>query len=221
MKQYRFKISYDSRFSYSWGYALYSAFLGQLDEDIADRLHNDIYFNHYLTPSEWIVNTKDEYEFLPEYYLKKYETTICLHEKTVLEIKEQELADKFLVNEPFKKNIRINFLTPTTFKQNGEYVLFPTTDLIMQSLTNKWNAWAQTFILDDIEWNCCKISKYNLKSVTYNLKNAKIKGFVGYVDLFFWGSESIIRLANMVCYFGGFSGVGVKASLGMGGVKNE
>jgi len=221
MKQYRFKISYDGRFSYSWGYALYSAFLERLDDETADEIHNDLFFNQYLTPTEWVINTEKNYDFLSEYYLKKYETTIYLQEKAVIEIEEQALADKFLVREPYKKNIRIRFLTPTTFKQSDDYVLFPTKDLIMQSLTNKWNDWAQTFILEDMTWDCCKISKYNLKSVTYNLKNTKIKGFVGYVDLFFWGSESVIRLANMVCNFGDYAGVGIKTTLGMGGFKNE
>ncbi|MGI6268856.1 MAG: hypothetical protein ACOYJN_07055, partial [Acutalibacteraceae bacterium] len=78
MKQYRFKISYDGRFSYSWGYALYSAFLERLDDETADEIHNDLFFNQYLTPTEWVINTEKDYDFLSEYYLKKYETTIYL-----------------------------------------------------------------------------------------------------------------------------------------------
>ena len=57
------------------------------------------------------------------------------------------------------------------------------------------------FVLEDITWENCRISKYNLRSVAYSIKGVKIQGFVGYVDLFFWGPESMVRLANMVCNF--------------------
>lgn len=221
MKQYRFKINYDGRFSYSWGYAIYSAFLEQLKEEVADEIHTSTLFNQYITPREWVINSEGDFTFKEEYFLHKFNTSIQLLQKDVNYHTEQEIADKFLVREPYRKNIKISFLTPTTFKQDGEYVLYPTKDLIMQSLTKKWNNWAKDFVIEDIEWNNCKISKYNLRSAPYILKGVKIQGFIGYVNIFFWGSESLIRLANMLCYFGNFSGIGIKTTLGMGGVKIE
>lgn len=221
MKQYKIEIGYEGYFSYSWGYALYSAFLDQLREEESNRVHEEVFFNQYVTPKEWVVSTEGDFIFQKEYFLHKYNKKIQLGEMTVTEVTEQELADKFLVKEPFQKRVRLRFLTPTTFKQNGDYVLFPTKDLIMQSLTNKWNEWAQKFVLEDVVWDNCKISRYDLKSVNYNLKGAKIPGFIGYVDLAFWGSESMIRLGNMICEFGNYSGVGIKSTLGMGGTKIE
>ena len=221
MKQYKFKIEYEGKFSYSWGYALYSAFLEQLKEETAEEIHSGALFNQYNTPNEWIVNTEKDFMFKDQYFLHKYNTEIWLKEMSVDSIREQQFADRHLVNQPYKKNIRLNFLTPTTFKQDGAYVLYPTKDLMMQSLTNKWNQWAKTFVLEDVEWNNCKISKYKLRSLSYNLKEIRIQGFVGSVDLFFWGSESMIRLGNMICDFSNYSGIGIKTTLGMGGAKVE
>jgi CRISPR-associated endoribonuclease Cas6 len=221
MKQYRFKIKYDGRFSYSWGYAMYSAFLEQLNKEIANEVHNEFFFNQYITPSEWIINSEEDCIFKEKYFLHKHNTTIQLLDKNITMCTEQEMADKYLVKEPYKRNIRLSFLTPTTFKQDGQYVLYPTKDLIMQSLTNKWNQQAKEFILEDMIWDNCKISRYNLRSILYRLKGIRIQGFVGYVDLSFWGSESIMRIGNMICNYANYSGTGIKTTLGMGGTKVE
>lgn len=221
MIQYRFKTNYESKYSYSWGYAIYSAFLEQLEEEEAKDIHDINTFNQYITHGEWIINSEKEFNFKDSYYLKKFDTRITLTEGTNISFSEQEMADKYLIEDEYKKIVRIIFLTPTTFKKDGEYVLYPTKDLIMQSLTNKWNEWAKEFVLEDMEWDNCKISRYNLKSSLYTLKGAKIQSFIGYVDLFFWGSESMIRLGNMICNFGKYSGIGIKTALGMGGINVE
>ncbi len=221
MKQIRFQIEYDGRFSYSWAYALYSAFLKDLDKDKGNQIHEDKFFNQYISPREWIINTDIDYSFRDEYYLNKFDTRIKLKDKKISIFSEQNMADKFLVNDPYKKTVRIRFLTPTSFKQAGDYVLFPTKNLIMQSLSNKWNSWAEKFTLEDIEWDNCKISRYDLRSINYLLKGVRIQAFIGYVDIFFWGGESLIRLGNMVCNFGNYSGIGIKTSLGMGGCLIE
>lgn len=221
MKQYRFKINYQGRFSYSWGYAMYSSLLEKLQEDIGDYIHENPIFNQYIVPEEWVINTEQDFPFKDKYFLHKYNTTVELGDRDIIQETEQEMADRFLIKSSYKKVVRINFLTPTTFKQDGDYVLYPTRDLIMQSLTNKWNNWAQDFVLEDIYWNNCKISRYNLRTVPYMFKGVRIQGFIGYVDLYFWGSESLIRLANMVCNYGNFSGIGIKTSLGMGGIRVE
>lgn len=218
MKQYRFTIDYDGHFVFSWGYALYSAFLETLPADLAQQIHQDSFYNQHITHKEWVINGQQAYPFAQEYFLQKFNTTIKLKEKNTMLIEERVLADKFLVTQPYQRTVRINFQTPTTFKQAGEHVLFPTKDLIMQSLTNKWNAWADEFILEDITWDNCKISRYNLRSASYQLKGVYLQGFVGYVDLYFWGAESLIRLGNLVCNFANYSGIGVKSALGMGGV---
>lgn len=221
MKQYKFKIDYEGKYFYSWGYALYSAFLEQLEVKNAKDIHEGLYFNQYITPEKWIINLETDYDFNDTYFLHKYNTHIRLLDQHIENITEQELADKYLVNEPYKKRIRLYFETPTTFKQAGEYVLYPTTDLIMQSLTNKWNDFADRFVLEDMVWDNCKISRYNLRSALYHLKGAKIQGFTGYVDILFWGSESMIRLGNLICGFAKYSGIGIKTTLGMGGTRVE
>lgn len=221
MKQIRFNIYYDGKFSYSFGYYIYSAFLESIDKGLAEKLHNDGLFTQYITPKEWVVNTTEDLDFSESYFLSKFNIDIRLGDRKEETISEQEMANKFLIKKQPKRNIKLRFLTPTTFKKDGEYVMYPTSDLIMQSLTNKWNMWAKDFVLEDMEWNECKISKYNLRSQIFQLKGVKIQGFVGEVELYFWGSESIIRLGNMVCTFANYSGTGIKAALGMGGTIIE
>ncbi|HZJ83112.1 MAG TPA: CRISPR system precrRNA processing endoribonuclease RAMP protein Cas6 [Clostridia bacterium] len=221
MRQYRFSIEYHKGFSFSWGYALYSAFLEKLKGDEAQKIHRNTFFNQYITHRGWVINTTEEHSFEKEYFLDKFNVSIHLKEGSLRQFSEQDLADKFLVKDPYKRNMRVNFLTPTTFKQAGEYVLYPTKDLVMQSLTNKWNQWAKNFVIEDMTWDNCKIARYNLRSSSYKLKGAHIQGFMGYIDLYFWGPESIIRLGNLVCNFANHSGIGIKTTLGMGGAKVE
>lgn len=221
MKQIRFRIKYEGRFTYSFGYAIYSAFLESLDEDISEKVHSNRIFTQYMTPSEWVINSEENLPFQESYFLNKYNTRIYLEDQRVREIKEQELADQFLIEKNPRKKIKLSFLTPTTFKQAGEYVLYPTAHLIMQSLTNKWNRWAKRFVLEDMEWTECQITEYNLRSKLYYLKGARVRAFVGDVELSFWGAESMLRLGNMVCDFANYSGTGIKSSLGMGGTRVE
>lgn len=221
MKQYRFKIEYEGSYSYSWGYTMYSAFLEQLGKGQSTRIHEDIIFSQYIKPDEWVINSTESFEFKDKYKLEKFNKEITIIKKEVIEINEQELADRYLISAPAKKSVTLHFVTPTTFKQDGEYVLFPTKDLIMNSLTAKWNQWADRFVLEDIKWDNCKISKYNLRTTNYHMKGIKIQGFVGSVEIFFWGPESMIRLGNMICNYAAYSGTGIKAALGMGGTIIE
>ncbi|NMD38592.1 MAG: CRISPR system precrRNA processing endoribonuclease RAMP protein Cas6 [Christensenellaceae bacterium] len=221
LKQYKLNIEYEGRFSYSWGYPLYSAFLANLDNNLANEIHEGVFFNQHLTPDSWIINSDLDLDFNKSYNLSKFNTEIFIKQQSCIDILEQDLANKFLVNDDYKKNILFEFRTPTTFKTEQDYALFPSAGLIMNSLCNKWNSWAKRFVLEDMLWDNCKISKYNLRSLNYHMKGVRIPGFVGTVELFFWGSESIIRLANLVANFANYSGTGVKTTLGMGGTKVE
>ena len=116
MKQYRFKIKYDGKFSYSWGYALYSAFLEEIGKEKANEIHEDEYFNQYLTQEEWVVNSKNDLQFAEEYDLHKFATKIQLLDCRETECIEQNMADKFLIYDPYVRRIRVRFLTTTTFK---------------------------------------------------------------------------------------------------------
>ena len=162
MKQIRLSVKYDKKFSHSWAYSLYSALLAELEEEFADEIHDNMFFSQYLTKDEWIINTEKDLKFKDIYVLTKHQITIEVKVISVTEIIEDSFVQKYLMSGNYNKKITINFLTPTTFKQDGEFVLFPTKNLIMQSLTNKWNIWAKKFIIEDPDWTKCKISYYNL-----------------------------------------------------------
>ena len=63
------------------------------------------------------------------------------------------------------------------------------------------------------------ISGYRLSSYDYRMKNQYIRSFTGSVTLRANLSAPLEKLYRMLLRFGGYSGVGIKTALGMGGMK--
>ncbi len=121
---------------------------------------------------------------------------------------------------------KIRFMTPTSFKVAGKHVLFPTTDLIMNSLMLRWDACAADLSLYDPEVRAhlgshVSIRDYHLYSTSFSVNGAWLKGFAGQLTLSVSGPEALARLAALLLDFGHYAGVGVKTSLGMGGLQND
>lgn len=121
--------------------------------------------------------------------------------------------------------IHVSFLSPTSFKQNGEYVLFPTSRLILQSLMNKYDASADnetsmadpdvlTALGDEV-----RIIGYKLRSAKYPVGGVRIPSFVGDVTLRVGGPQQLVNLTWMLLKYGEYSGVGIKTALGMGAIN--
>jgi len=135
-----------------------------------------------------------------------------------------ELADKHFKQDEAPRRHKLRFCTPTTFKTAGKHVLFPTSDLILNSLMQRWDAFAEGLSLGDPEvrehlGTHVQIRDYRLASSSYSVDSAWIKGFVGQLDLSVTGPEALCRVASLLLEYGRFSGVGIKSALGMGGVR--
>ena len=118
------------------------------------------------------------------------------------------------------------FLSPTAFKQSGRYTVVPDKDLIVQSLTNKWNAVFPSFPLNDEEafrmlTEGIRISDYNLRTTRFLLKDNKIPGFIGNMRIETHLSAPLLDIWKILFSFSEYSGVGIKTALGMGGVKPD
>ena len=103
-------------------------------------------------------------------------------------------------------------------------MLFPSAELIIKSLIAKWNAACSEFAIDDDELlklllSGVSIAGYSLSSRDFRMKNQRISAFVGSIMLRAKLSEPLFRLYSTLLAFGGYSGVGIKTALGMGGVK--
>lgn len=126
-------------------------------------------------------------------------------------------------NKPARK-YEIEFITPCTHKSGGNYVLFPSANLIIQSLYTRFASFSEEFSLDDPEAkeqiaSNCHITGYNLRTSWFSLNNSGITGYTGRLWLTIGGPEQLARLAGLLLTYAEFSGIGIKTSLGMGGCR--
>jgi CRISPR-associated endoribonuclease Cas6 len=115
----------------------------------------------------------------------------------------------------------LNFLTPTSFRQDGHYVFTPDIRLIFQSLQMKYGALIEgnkepiPDILNELEEHT-HIQAYNLRSSYFKIHDAPIPGFLGSLRIKVSGSQTLRNYVRVLLEFAQFSGVGIKTSMGMG-----
>jgi len=122
--------------------------------------------------------------------------------------------------------VTIRFHTTSSFKQDGSYVIFPQERLLLRSLLAKWNAWFPEYSLDDEDAAAAlergvRITDYQLRSGRYTLKSARIPGFSGRLTLSSSLSAPMQEVWNLLLVFSTLCGIGIKTTLGMGGVTLE
>lgn len=125
-----------------------------------------------------------------------------------------------LAKTPVTKDIELNFLSPTSFKQSQNIQNFPLPELVFGSLHRRWNAFApEEYKLPDIEWMGL-VSAYELKTQALKMEGGAEIGAQGWVKYRFKDDEQA-KIANILANFAFFSGVGRKTSMGMGQVRRE
>lgn len=120
----------------------------------------------------------------------------------------------------------LRFKTPTTHKSQKEYVLFPSPELIGQSIQRKLEAAGSSLLLADPAVAekaaaSARIHRYALQSEVYSLEGSKIIGYTGFVELHFSVEKLQRQLSAMLFSLGEWCGVGIKTSLGMGGCDTD
>lgn len=152
--------------------------------------------------------------------LKYKNDTLDILEKNSSSISHKELMEKNYFQEcsPY---LHLVFITPTAFKQNGEYCIFPSIRLLFQSLMLKYDASSiessvySDELLEHYE-KFAKITRYKLKSTIFQMNGAKIPSFIGEIYIHVKGPQPMINLAHLLAEFGTYSGVGIKTGIGMG-----
>ena len=122
----------------------------------------------------------------------------------------------------------LRFQTPTAFKSQGQYLNLPTSRLIVQSLLQKWNGCFPDCPIEDEDGQGMetiaaglRCRRFRLRDQMYYLKGNSIPGFVGEMTLENRLSGFHRELADALLLFSGYSGVGIKTALGMGGVMHQ
>ena len=122
---------------------------------------------------------------------------------------------------------RIRLITPTSFKSNGITHIFPNISTLISGVITKINQHSETAELGDKKiidelLEKVYIKDYNLRTKVFYLENIKIKGFLGTIDLAIKGEETTLaNILNFLILMSEYTGLGIKTSLGMGGVKIE
>lgn len=226
----------------NWGYALYGILSNQANPDYIADLHrrNETPISQYLEvlpngrEAIWRINLlgAEAIDEIGQVFLQN-DHFQALHHKTTIRILEKEwgpiiaerdFCTRYLIERGGQRKVTLDLLTPTSFKSQEAYQLFPSRELIIKSLWRNWQAFAKEVLLEGDEVReqmiqSVQISDYQLKSLRYPLKSNKIPGFKGQLTLTIKGPEPLVRLVNMLLAFGSYSGLGIKTALGMGGYR--
>lgn len=182
--------------------------------------------------TEWVIRTlsKESYEkiILPigelnSFDIKKEGFHVKIVEKQIKQIAKENLVKEFYQGKG-DRVIWIRFQTPTSFKSEGRYMIYPTVRHIFQSIMKKYDA-----INDDIEMfdeqtldeiiNSVRIEAYKLNSCYFPMEGVRIPSFMGKIKLFIQGSETICRYVKLLLNYSEYSGIGIKNSMGMGAIQ--
>lgn len=247
IKQIKIELTNDNseiRPSYNWAYNLYGALMEKIDAEYAELLHLQGLkpISHYLEvisqgeekQTIWNVNLLGAeavetltpiIEGTEKYFIEKYNTELKVAGiRSETTITEMEFVEKYFLGQNTPRRLDIFHVTPCSFRSNEQYVIFPSVELIIKSAVQKWNAFARETVINDPEAitqiiDYTRISSYNLNSSGYTLKENRIPAFLGRTSLSVRGPESMAKLFNLLIRFLEFSGLGIKASLGMGGCR--
>lgn len=239
--QYKYVISTSKgeRVPPFWAYRIYSWLLTQLPNECGDILHMQgekpisqfIAYDSEKQLSLWVITlmSPEIIELLSpvletlsciplitcDLFLQKQSSTFFEHAEDLLKISRNATVNC--------NRTEFRFLSTTAFKHDGRFTIFPQLHLILQSLVNKWNVFCPEFPLEDSDAfymleNGLSLVDYNLRSSHFLLKGASIPGFYGSIIIASHLSVPMEEIWQLLLAFAPFSGIGVKTTLGMGGV---
>lgn len=211
-----------------------------IDPLFVEKMHSNKLnpFSQYLSEengkSVWYINTLNIEAYneiilrfldgmFQGFQIKNGNLNVNIKNKQISITKKDDLLKEFYENDS-DRNINIEILTPTSFKQNGKYVILPDLRLIYQSLMNKYSSSSENMDMFDEDTlnqlvSNSKITRYKLRSTSFPMEGVNIPGFLGNLSIGLSGTESIKRYIRLLFKFGQYSGIGVKTSIGMGAIK--
>lgn len=209
-----------------------------IDTNYAEKLHGNQLnpYSQYITKENgtpvWNIHTYTEEAYkniilpmqkLREITIRKKELHMNIGEKELTTCMEKDLVDEFYT-ENCSKYLNVSFLTPTSFKQEGKYVIYPDLKLIYGSLMRKYSAASET--MDMLDENTLtelvehsEIIQYRLQTVPFPVEKVRIYGFTGTIVIRVNGPETLARYIRLLLEFGEYSGVGIKTGIGMGAME--
>ena len=228
----------------SMGSILHGALIEQLPGDYADYLHTEnlrpysqsIRWDRERERVIWRIGTLDRtageiigavLQSLEHIHLRQKGYTVDVQNiQCVEERSYQDIADEYFRAETAPRGAEIHFLTPTSFKQGGAYIILPESALILQSLLARWNRFCPDIRIeeDDLAQTLAahtRLTRYALRSAAFSVVGYSIRGFRGQIALQFTGGDMVRRILGTLLAFAPYAGLGIKTALGMGAVETD
>lgn len=135
----------------------------------------------------------------------------------------QELAFQWLGTSHDYRYIDLHFLTSTSFKSQGQYQIYPTTELVLQSLLRRWNAFSTGDVLEDDDLakqlaHGTYVAGFQLHMHPFSVEHVRIPAFRGHYKIGLKHNSMINKVVSLLLAYSNFTGIGIKTALGMGGV---
>ena len=219
---------------------LQGVIMENIDTGYAQALHEQALnpYSQYLVKRDgitvWCINTlnKEAYENIikrlidsqfSHFSIKNEQVKVKIKEKRLITMEKSELMKEFYEEEG-QRFYNIEFMTPTSFKSNGKYVIFPNIEMISRSLMKKYTNTSSELDMYDEDTlqqlvECCEITRYKLQSTSFPLERVNIPAYKGSISMKINGNDTISRYIRLLLKFGEYSGVGIKTSIGMGAIR--
>ena len=162
-------------------------------------------------------------EAFREFYIEHDKQKVLITEKKLEMISMEKLIGEFY-DAAADKYFKLEFLTPTAFKIDGKYAIFPDPEHIFASCMRKMDAIAadqNMFSEETLEQitEVSEITEYQLRSVRFEAEGVKIPAFVGRITIAVRGNQTMRNFVKLLLSFSEYSGVGIKTAMGMGAVR--
>ncbi len=155
-------------------------------------------------------------------HIKRFDLPLSWHEVSQTKLPREDLSG--LIYGDDTRRFTLRFLIPTSFKSSGNYQVIPNLHFIYQNLLMHYSQVFESSHEADSETvaylvDHTRIVNYNLCSRYFLLGGTKIPAFMGSMAIETNGPQSLVGFVHMLLRFGAFSGLGIKTSMGMGGLQ--
>ena len=227
----------------SIGSVLHGVIMESIDGDYAGQLHEYtirpysqyIYFDKTAQAFIWKIAgvTREAVERLVNVvyglpdtiYLTQKAGNLHIIGRRIVEMTTyRELLDRFLGSESDYKGVEFTFTSPTSFKVDGQYTIYPETFRMYRYVLKRWNSFSPCETMDSPDLSTAiesgtSVRHYQLHLQRFGIERIAINGFKGSYTLQFKQKLILRKVLALLSYYAQFTGLGIKTALGMGGVS--
>ena len=236
------KPEQECKIGQEWAYRLYASLLENASDSFGNYIHNTKvtpicqYITKYNNEILWNISIFGEWaqnelchilESKDSYFLNR--DNISLYVENINKDNIKDVEELFSRSYNSSHIHKLQICTSTAFKSQGQYRNIPTINWIIQSIIRQWNGSIVDCQIEDEDGegiekivNGLICNKFNIHNKSYYIKGVKIPGFVGEMIIENRLKDNFhIQLADALLYISGYTGLGIKTGLGMGGIKHS